>query len=707
MGGTTDIATASLPMRASGRNSAFKAFAWVALAAAAVVAPMAFRGDASGHDFAFHLSSWMDVAAQWRQGIVYPRWAEWANWGFGEPRFIFYPPLSWMLGAAIGSVLPWKMAASAFIWLALTGAGISMHKLAREWMAGPQAIAAAILCVVNPYNLVIVYYRSAFGELLAVALMPLLIWAALRVFLLFSGDHEANGLLRAGRAARQEGRSGPAFLAGLKPCPSTTREGWRRVPALALVFAAVWLADVPAAVIATYALVVVIAVGCALQRNWRPMAHGAAGMAGGFGLAAFYILPAAWEQRWVQIAQATAENLQPARNFLFTHGNDPDFVAFNWKVSAAVAGMAVLTAVAAAIVFGSKSHEEQYPGLKPSETMRAIAGLPLVPQGKKPGASTRAERGVRNRREMWWVLIALAATSLVMMLPISALLWRFLPELQFVQFPWRWAGILAIAFAFFTGAALELMRKRGAWVAGVALAAAIACSATLMVRDAWWDADGAAYLTQSIQSGRGYEGTDEYQPIGSDRSELPGNPDDTERPAGVSANPAPLVAIADAGEETNALDRSANGQKSAPFANFAQDAAPENSEDRSAVTTKSPASDISKKLDRDKAGGRAGFRVERWTAEEKDLTLNENLPSLVALRLLAYPAWQVRVDGKLSRFDVQSETGQMLVPAPAGEHQVEIRFVRTWDRELGGAISIIALIVIGALRLRSPKEHAP
>jgi hypothetical protein len=55
-----------------------------------------------------------------------------------------------------------------------------MFLLARPYLARADAIFAAALYAANPYHIVIVYWRSACAELLAAALLPLLLLAVLR-----------------------------------------------------------------------------------------------------------------------------------------------------------------------------------------------------------------------------------------------------------------------------------------------------------------------------------------------------------------------------------------------------------------------------------------------------------------------------------------------------------------------------------------------
>jgi hypothetical protein len=534
----------------------------VALAATAVITPMFFLGNASGHDFQFHLASWLDAAGQWHEGILFPRWAEWANWGYGEPRFIFYPPGSWMLGATLGSLLPWKMAPGAFIWLAQLLAGYSMWRFAREWLAPREAAVAAVLYAVNPYHLIIVYYRSDFAELLASALFPLALYGVVRVL----------------------------------------RVGWSGLHFLTIPFALIWLANAPAAVLATYSLMLLFFVASIMRRSVRPLLLGGAAMAAGFGLVAFYIFPAAYEQRWVQIHQALADLLSPDQNFLFTHAIDPEFLIFNWKVSGVAMGVMLITGVAAVLV----------------------------------------ARRRREFPEIWWMLLALGIAAVLLMFPPSMFLWRWLPKLEFVQFPWRWLGVLDFVFAFFLAAAIG--RAKRPWVGALAIAIALTTLAAALVTDGWWDSEDIPVLTAGIKSGRGYEGTDEYQPLGCDRYELA-----SADPMGeMIAKPAPRIQLFDS--------------------------------DKGAFK---PAPD-------------ASVQVVRWSANEKRFTTQAARPTTLAPRLLNYPGWKVQVDGEDVLPGAAPETAQMLVALSAGAHQVEVQFTSTWDRIAGAIISAIFAILVTA-----------
>lgn len=566
----------SAPVNVGGAtSSSLFTFLLVALASTAVVTPFFVFGNASGHDIQFHLSSWMDVAGQWREGVFYPRWAEWANWGFGEPRFIFYPPVSWLLGAALSSVLAWSAVPGAYIWIALVVAGMSMWKLVREWLPGAQATTAAVFFAVNPYNLAIVYYRSDFAELLAAALLPLLLCAALHVL-----DGE-----------------------------------WRSVLPLAAVFALIWLCNAPEGVIATYALGLLLLAGCLLRRSLRPLLLGVTATIAGLGLAAFYILPAARERNWVQISQALTANLRPEQNFLFTHSSDREFQLFNWKISSVAVGMMLVAAVAA--VF--------------------------------------AARRRRQLGEIWWMLIALGSAAAAVMFRPSALLWRYLPELAFLQFPWRWLGSLGIAFAFFVADAIGMLQKRSKWrLATGLMIAALASVGVLIGTSTWWNSDDASFLAGEIRSSHGYEGVDEYAPLGSDRYALPGaTPDVTEVPAVPATPPVEIF----------------DGVKLEPLSGV--------------------------KLD-----------IQQWSGEREHFTVEVRNPVTLALRLISYPAWEVQLDGRDVRTTAAPETAEMLVPVPAGEHQVDIRFRRTGDRTAGDAISILSAMALLGFRCIARRRTA-
>jgi hypothetical protein len=63
-------------------------------------------------------------------------------------------------------------------------------------------------------------------------------------------------------------------------------------------------------------------------------------------------------------------------------------------------------------------------------------------------------------------------------------------------------------------------------------------------------------------------------------------------------------------------------------------------------------------------------------------------PQKITLNRFDYPTWQLQVDGTPISSELRDAFGRIVVPVPAGDHQLHMIFRSGWDAKLGSAISI-------------------
>lgn len=456
----------------------------ICLAAFIATTPELIRGTSCGHDFDFHLASWFDAQAAWTQAhLFYPHWSASPNYFAGEPRFIFYPPLTWMLGAFFGLLLPWHGVEQAITCSFLALTGLSTRMLARQArFSDGAATLAGCGALFSGYSMFTAYERSAFGELSGGFWIPLLLYFVFR-----DRNPQSHTLSRA--------FDGSASL-------------------LALVIAGAWLSNAPLGVMASYLLAAVSITVALLDRTWAPILRSTAAIVLALGLSAIYLVPAAVEQRWVQIRQATDDpGLAIENSFLFGRHADPRLELHDvelWRVS----GIAVI--------------------------MIALALLCVLIAWR---------RGRLPARKSWWIPLALIPVIvLLLQFPFSLSLWNLLPKLRFLQFPWRWLVVVEAPLGIFFSAAVWPSARRWLRITIVAACCAIFLGITAFTNFVFHqscDEDDAVHsMIVTYSSGQGFEGADEYAPPGADNSLVAeGLPD-----ACLAADPHTVLAV---GEDDN------------------------------------------------------------------------------------------------------------------------------------------------------------
>jgi hypothetical protein len=579
----------------------------IPLAACIAILPLILNGCSCGHDFDFHLLNWMEAARQFTQGNLHPHWAYTAAWNAGEPRFVFYPPLSWTLGAILTLIFPITATPIVYTWLALTASGLALHRLARAFAPPTAALLAAILYTVNPYMLFTAYERTAYAELLAAAFIPLLLHAILRERV--------------------------------------------TIPGIAIPIALLWLTNAPAAVMSCYALALLTLIRLAKPNSRRReiAINTTAGTILGLTLAAFYIVPAAYERRFVQIAMTIIPNMRVQDNFLFHHTGDlaHDQVLHTASILAIILLTLTSAAIAISLTQSNKKNrltnpvEKALPFSDPSnfDPSKEMSSRPERSGVERPPHFAGTTATPAASLNLYISLAILTAAIALLLTPLTTIIWNHAPELAFLQFPWRFLAILAPIFSLSTALALTPLHLKPTThtLLAISIAATLTYPAYIFFRQSCDEEDTPAARQALFQSNQGTDPTDEYTPTTADNDSL--SPKDP--PFWLSPDP-------------NAK-------------------APSN-------TQPSPT--------------------------PPHITINAPIAEDLILNLRDYPNWHISLNGSPDSTRDQRDDGLIALPIPGGPSTIAITYAHTLDQTIGNTISLLALATLLFLLRRKSQSQS-
>jgi len=571
-------------------DKALRAVHWLpvlSLALIALVAAVPLWGPGiintrGGGDSPFLLQRVDQMVVNLRAGVFPVRWMPDAAYGLGYPFFNYYSAFPYYLAGSfvlVGlDVLSAVKLVQTFGFLA---AGLAMYGWMRRtnrpvWAAWLAGVAYTLA----PFHLVNVYVRGdSLSEFYAFVFYPLILWGLDRAL---SPDSTAM-------------RSRP----------------WRSVVWLwpALAYAGLIISHNISALIFSPFVILYVVILSAKNRQvlWRSLAMGGLIIALGILVTAWAALPALAERGFSQTHLLTGDFFDYEHHF-----RRWDLV--QWR---ALFGYGIDSSGGTPFAMG---------------LIQAICAA--------AGSLVLIIRIVRKRRSFYDVfVIAGLLLSTLMITPLAKPLYRFLPLLPMIQFPWRFLSIQSL-FAAAATAALVPSDRRGRWCAvGIAVVVLISMLVPLQLERLLIDASEVTtqrlriyeWFTQNIGTTIRYEWLPQAvvpRPFVSDST--------------FDANAMPAAIPLDGADiQVRLLDRQP----------------------------------IRQSWDVRGAGG------------------------TIAFPLLYWPGWRGYVDNQPVSVEPVQGSGYLSLDVPAGPHVIDLRLERTWVRAVAECLSLVTLLGILAVIL--------
>jgi hypothetical protein len=161
-----------------------------------LAAPLLQNAWLCSDDGALHVYRTVALDRALSDGLLYPRWFPDLAYGYGFPFFNYREPLGYylvefvhLLGASFPLALNLVLAGS------LIAGGLTMNLWVSDIFDRPAGFVAAVVYMAAPYTVIDSLVRSNLPEAIALALMPLILWAFRRLLLRGSRKHFALAVL--------------------------------------------------------------------------------------------------------------------------------------------------------------------------------------------------------------------------------------------------------------------------------------------------------------------------------------------------------------------------------------------------------------------------------------------------------------------------------------------------------------------------------